>query len=345
MKRALLSAVAIAAIYPVVTAVALGANDYWQNVWLSVMLFTLLAVSWNLLSGLTGYISFGHAAFFAVGAYTAGLMVAYPVWLSVPAAGIAAALFGLAFAAPSLRVKGLYFALVTLGMAEILHVVTLQWEDLTGGPLGLAVAYKGSQRDMLVLMCIATSLVVGGAVAVPSTRFGRRLIALRGDEIAAENLGIDTARHKTAVFLASASTTGIAGALYALWLGFLEPGDVFSTHRLIAIVAMNIFGGMATPLGAVIGASLALLQEAMWAISPFLHQAFFGLCILVFGLWFPKGILGAFEERIARRNAAAARRELEEASSVGPAPRHAAGVVSYSLKRSRDPAMPRSSVE
>jgi branched-chain amino acid transport system permease protein len=328
MRRTVVIALSVAAVYPVTTAIMLGLNDYWQNVWLSVMLFTLLSVSWNMLSGMTGYISFGHAAFFAIGAYTAGILAGYASWIGIAAAGFAAAAFGLIFAAPSLRVRGLYFALATLGMAEILHVIALEWEGLTGGAAGLGVRFAGNQGDVLVLMCIVTSLVVAAALTLPSSRFGQRLIALRGDELAAASLGINTSLHKVAVFLASAFTTGLAGALYALWLAFLEPGDVFSTQRLIAIIAMNIFGGIATPLGPVIGALLALLQEAVWAVSPFLHQAFFGLCILVFGLWLPKGIVGVFNERAAGRAAAGARRTMEgDANNTDTVPASTAEAV------------------
>jgi len=306
-------------VFPLLTVVSLGQNDYWQNVWLSIMLFTLLSVSWNLLAGFTGYISFGHAAFFAIGAYTTGILASPPVWLRLMAAGSFASVGSFLFAFPSLRIRGFVFAMVTLGMAEILHVVTLHGGSLTGGPQGMGVLFGGSQADVLVWAGTATSLVVFGALILPWTSFGRRLVALRGDELTAAALGINVSACKFVMFLLSAFTTGLAGALYALWLRFLEPSDVYSTTRLVAVLAANVFGGMIVPLGPVVGAVLmGALQEFTWVTSPFLHQVVFGLVILGFALWLPQGVLGTMYERQTARIAALVRKSSYDALGDDP---------------------------
>lgn len=297
--------------FPLLTVVSFTLNEYWRNVWFSIMLFALLATAWNLLAGFTGYISFGHGGLFAVGAYSAANLVSWPIWVVIPMAGLVATVVGIAFALPSLRIKGLFFAILTLGLAQILRVIALNLPDLTGGSLGLVVQNPQSQDSMLIALCIILVPTVLFAVLLPQTNFGRQLIALRSNEVAAAACGINVWKHKMIMFLLSAFATGMGGAVYGTWLGFLEPSDLFSTDRLVAILAMNIFGGLTVPLGPVLGAViLGTLGETTWAALPFLHQAVYGLCILIFGLWIPQGLLGAWRTRSNARAAQASRARL-----------------------------------
>jgi branched-chain amino acid transport system permease protein len=270
-----------------------------------VSLLTLLSVSWNLLAGFTGYISFGHSAFFAVGSYAVALSTGMPYWLRLIGSGVIASAVGSLFTLPSLRFRGFVFAMVTLGLSEIMYVLALHGGSFTGGPHGVGVPFGGSQQDVLVMLGIATCLVTMVAVVIPGTDFGRALVALRNDEIAASSVGVNVVLCKFVMFVISAFSTGIAGGIYALWLGYVEPTDVFSTARLVAVLAANLLGGLTVPLGPFFGAVLVgILQEFTWVRSPFLHQAFFGSIILGFALLLPKGLLGALYERRSAQLAA-----------------------------------------
>jgi branched-chain amino acid transport system permease protein len=316
-------------VFPLITLLTFASNEYWRNVCFSILLFALVATAWNLLAGFTGYISFGHGGLFAVGAYTAANLANWPIWLAIPAAGLVTAAVGVAFAVPSLRTRGLFFAILTLGLSQILLVVVLNLPDLTGGSLGLVVQNTQSQDSMLIALCVILVPTVLLSISLPRTNFGRQLIALRSNEVAAAACGINVWQHKMVMFLLSAFATGMAGAVYGSWLGFLEPSDLFSNDRLVAILAMNIFGGLAVPLGPVLGAFiLGSLGEVTWAALPFLHQAVYGLCILIFGIWVPRGVLGAWRARSNARAAEASRARLYSNSAGAAAKEQEAQVES-----------------
>lgn len=301
----------IAVVATAVTLAALGAfgatteNTYHLSVGYSIFLYVALASSWNVMSGFTGYTSFGHVAFYGVGAYTAAILMFDYVWTWIPAflaGGVAAALVAVAIGWPCLRLKGPYFAISMLGVAEALRIVGLTFESLTYGGTGIPLLSALSLRGFYFLMGGVALAAVSVALAVSRTRFGLRLLALREDEVGAEMMGIDTTAYKLAAFVLSAIIPGIAGGIDASRVGFIEPISTFSVFITIQMIIMTMFGGRATVLGPVIGAVvLSLVREGLWARYPYDYQALFGVLIIALILFMPEGVMGVVR---ARRRAA-----------------------------------------
>lgn len=299
---------AVATVVVLAALVAFGAtteNTYYLSVGYSIFLYVALASSWNVMSGFTGYTSFGHVAFYGVGAYTAAILMFDHFWSWPPAflaGGLAAALLAAAIGWPCLRLKGPYFAISMLGIAEVLRIVGLTWESVTYGGTGIPLLSALSLRGFYFLMGGVALAAVGVALAVSRTRFGLRLLALREDEIGAETMGIDTTAHKLAAFVLSAVIPGIAGGIDASRVGFIEPISTFNVFITIQMIIMTMFGGRATVLGPVIGAVvLSVVREALWARYPYDYQALFGVLIITLVLFMPEGVMGVVQ---ARRRAA-----------------------------------------
>ncbi|MFQ5691790.1 MAG: branched-chain amino acid ABC transporter permease [Nitrospinota bacterium] len=272
------------------------ATDYERQFTLDVLMFVALAQSWNLISGFTGYVSFGHVAFFGVGAYAGALLMPWlgGAWLlAVLAGGAVAVVLALLIGFPCLRLRGAYFAIAMLGLNEIARIATLYFDGLTGGAEGLTLPPLRDPLGNYYAMLAVAALAVGAAYGVATTRFGLRLLAIREDEVAAEAMGISTTRHKMAAFLLSALFPGMAGAVYVRVVTFLDPASAFEVLRSIQMIVMVLFGGAATVWGPVAGAvGLSVLQELAWVRFTFLHQAIFGGIIILVVLLMPQGIFG-----------------------------------------------------
>jgi branched-chain amino acid transport system permease protein len=266
---ALLVVLAALAIYPTF------ATGYGLRAVLQIFMWIALAGSWNVISGLTGYVSFGHVAFFGAGAYTGAILVASAGW-SWPAAavagGAAACLLALLIGYPCLRLKGPYFAIAMLGLNEVLRALVSYFEGLTGGGNGLSLPTLDATRPIYYVMLLLAVAVTGMTYAIITSRFGLRLMTIREDEIAAEAMGIDTFHHKLAAFLLSAVGPGIAGALTARDQGYIEPISVFPLAITVTMIVMVLFGGKGTVWGPVLGAAaLFVIQEIVWARYPYVH--------------------------------------------------------------------------
>jgi branched-chain amino acid transport system permease protein len=283
------------AVYPV------QATGYGIRFMLQLFMWIALAQSWNLISGLTGYVSFGHVAFFGAGAYTAGILIAklgWPWLLACLAGGVAAVLFALLIGWPCLRLKGPYFAISMLGMNEVLRVAASYFEGLTGGGNGLSLPTLYASVQIYYVMGLLAAAVTGLAYVIITSRFGLRLMTIREDEVAAEAMGIDTFRYKLYALLLSALGPGIAGGLAARDQGYIEPISVFPLITTITMIVMALFGGKGTIWGPVLGASLLFaLQELVWAKFIYLHQLLFGAIIVLVVLLMPRGILGVLQQK------------------------------------------------
>ncbi len=287
------------------------AVPYYLSLGLFVAMYVALAQGWNLISGFTGYVSFGHVAFFGTGGYTAALLAVRLQWHWAPAAlagGLAAALLALVIGIPCLRLKGPYFAIAMLGLAQVMRIVALLWDSVTQGGSGI---YLAPPREIdpyyyaMVAVAAGASLV---AALVARSRFGLRLLAIREDEVAAEAMGINAPRHKIAAFLLSAFPPGVAGGIYAAYVAFLEPLSAFDTLVTIQMIVMAMLGGRATAAGPIIGAvALTLGGELVWARFPFVHQGLFGALILLVVLWMPNGVMGMLRDLRARAAAVEAK--------------------------------------
>lgn len=280
------------------------------------------ATGLNLLTGYTGQITIGHGAFMGVGAYATAVLAAWarvPFWLAVPLAGLITAAAGAFFGIPSLRLKGLYLAIATLAAQFILEYIFIHWEWLTRGTSGFPVpparlggwAVAG-ERPFFWVISTAAVLVTWLSLNLTRTRVGRAFVAIRDNDRAAAAIGIPLFRYKLLAFFMSAFMVGVAGALYAYYLGVVVPGK-FTLDLSIDYLAMGIVGGLGTPLGPIYGAVvITVLPEALRAVSQGLAGAFpnigmvlvalregvFGLVIIAFLLFQPHGLADGW--RVAR---------------------------------------------
>jgi branched-chain amino acid transport system permease protein len=276
-------------------------TGYGVRSMLQLFMWIALAGSWNLISGLTGYVSFGHVAFFGMGAYTTAILVVrlgWPWLVASLAGGVTACLLALLIGYPCLRLRGPYFAIAMLGLNEVVRALVSYFEGLTGGGSGLSLP----TLDASVPIYYAMALVAVGVTAVTyliiTSRFGLRLMTIREDETAAEAMGIDTARHKLYAFLLSAAAPGVVGGLAARDQGYIEPISVFPLITTITMIVMVLFGGKGTVWGPVLGAVvLFVTQEIVWARFPYVHPLLFGAIIIAVVLAMPRGVLGILQQR------------------------------------------------
>lgn len=299
MRRAFL-----AGLLPVAAAVAVYpafGTGYGVRALLQLFMWIALAGSWNLISGLTGYVSFGHVAFFGMGAYTAAILITKAGWPWLAASlagGVAACVLALVIGFPCLRLKGPYFAIAMLGLNEVLRALVSYFEGLTGGGFGLSLPTLQATVPIYYVMAAVAAGVTVLAHVIINSRFGLRLMTIREDEVAAEAMGIDTARYKLYAFLLSALAPGIVGGLAARDQGYIEPVSVFPLATTITMIVMVLFGGKGTVWGPVLGAVvLFVLQEIVWARFIYLHQLLFGAIIVAVVLLMPRGVLGILQLR------------------------------------------------
>ena len=274
-------------------------TGYGNRAMLQIFMWIALAGSWNIISGLTGYVSFGHVAFFGAGAYTAGILIASRAWswpMAAVAGGVAAGVLALGIGGPCLRLKGPYFAIAMLGLNEVLRALVSYFERLTGGGNGLSLPTLDATVPIYYAMGVTAIAVTLAARLIIGSRFGLRLMTIREDEVAAESMGIPTFRHKLLAFLLSAIGPGIAGALTARDQGYIEPLSVFPLATTITMIVMTLFGGKGTVWGPVLGAVvLFVAQEIVWARYPYIHPLLFGAIIIAVVLAMPRGVLGLLQ--------------------------------------------------
>jgi len=284
----------------VLSVYPLWATGYGIRVMLQLFMWIALAQSWNLISGLTGYVSFGHVAFFGMGSYTTAILVVQGVaWpLAAVAGGAMAVVLAFVIGWPCLRLKGPYFAIAMLGLNEVLRVIASYFEGLTGGGLGLSLPTLDASVRIYYAMGLVALAVTALTYLIVTSRFGLRLMTIREDEVAAEAMGIDTFRYKIYAFLLSAAAPGIVGGLAARDMGYIEPISVFPLVTTITMIVMVLFGGKGTIWGPVLGAVIFFtFQELVWAHFPHAHQILLGAIIVTVVLVMPRGILGVLQQR------------------------------------------------
>jgi branched-chain amino acid transport system permease protein len=290
-------------------AVPLGvSNQFLLHLGIVALMWTVLGISWNLLGGYAGQVSFGHAAFFGVGAYTT--MILYlsfglAPWFGMFLGGVAGALLSLPIAFICFRLRGPYFALSTLAVAEIVRLVALNWEELTNGPVGLlitrlpeiswfgkAVDWERKEPFFLIIAVLALGAMLA-AHWLMRGRLGSYLAAIREDEDAAESIGIDTTHAKAATLAASAFLAGVAGGFYGLYYRYVDPDAVFPIALSVEMVFIAVVGGLRTVGGPVVGAVfLVTIAETFRAHFQVGHLIFYGLFMMLAIRFLPDGIWG-----------------------------------------------------
>lgn len=277
-------------------------SEYLLNIAVYAGIYIILASSLNITNGYTGLFSFGHAAFYGIGAYTAAILATRsgaPFWLTLPLAGIVAGAFGAAIALPTLRLSGIFLALVTIGFQEITYLVKLNWIGLTRGPMGIpgipppaigGVTLSGN-RGYYYLILALDVLVLFVISRIVNSRVGRAFVAIREDELAAGSVGIATFPTKVLSFVIATFFAGIAGAFFAHHARFVS-ADSFRLDETFVILTMLIVGGMGSLLGPVIGAVfLVVLPEASRFLAEY-RGVVYGLILIAVILFRPEGIAG-----------------------------------------------------
>lgn len=276
-------------------------GPYWLGVGLLLLSWIALAQSWVLLSGMTGYISLGHAMFYGLGGYLTVLTwQSWPLWISLPAAGALAAAVALILGWPVLRVRGPYFVILTYGLAELVKFIVIDIEAKLG-KFGRLLMGAPPLETLYWLMLAAALVATLATWWVRRSRFGAGLRAIRENEEAAETLGVPVVRFKLFAFAASAFIPGIVGGLMALRTAYFEPFQAFNPVTSFTIVVIALIGGSDDAPGPILGALfLIVLQELLWTNAPELYLIILGLVLIGFVLFVPDGVHG----RLLRRKSA-----------------------------------------
>lgn len=312
----------------------------WVKFWLIVFLTTLLslplwadpyiiymvnisgiaiiaAIGLNLLTGLTGQISLGHAAFVALGAYSCAILASrlgLPFWFTIPAGGVVAALFGILLGFPCLRLKGLYLAMATMSFGVVVEYGVTHWESLTMGVRGISVPTPtilgytlGDPSKLFYVTLFFVAILTLGAKNIARTRVGRAFVAIRDRDVAAGVIGVNLTKYKVMAFAISAFYGGVAGGLYSYSMTYLHPEN-FTLLLSIEYIAMIIIGGLGSILGSIFGAVfLTVIPDIIKGVADFMGHKFvfmqgrydeewnvaaFGLLIMIFLIAEPTGLNG-----------------------------------------------------
>jgi branched-chain amino acid transport system permease protein len=273
-------------------------------VWVTV------SIAWNILGGFGGQVSFGFAVFYGLGAYAAALAVnsGLPTVLALLLSAGVAVLASLVIGLPTFRLRGPYFAIATIGVSESVRVLMTN-VSLTGGASGYRILETGPfrQLDHFYISLALAVVALAASVEVRRSRFGLALIAIREDEDAASDLGVNPFRTKLLAHALAAALTGAAGGVYAQYAAFIHPQGVFAFSIGVAILLMPIIGGVGTIWGPVVGGVVyGLIHDELMASFPQLHLLIYGSLLILIVLFEPAGLYGLLDRSF--RTLAGARR-------------------------------------
>lgn len=294
----------LAAILAALILLPWAVNNYWLRIATGALMWAGLACSWNMLGGYAGYINFGQSAYFGLGAYVTALLMADPLGLpflvTIPAGMAVTALAAIVIGAPTLRLRGAYFAIATWAFAEVLiQFATVM--DFTGGIGGLGLPPFLNERFFYFAMLGAAVLAYLVTWALfEHSRFGLKVKALRDHEPAAEAMGINTALVKLQTFVVSAVTASVFGAIFAYWVTFINPRSVFGGDITDQMVVMVLLGGLGSLWGPAIGGvALFVVNRLIWMYwgDTAFYIAILGAAIVLVVLFLPNGIAGLFARR------------------------------------------------
>jgi branched-chain amino acid transport system permease protein len=295
------------------TAPLIVSAPFFVHLMIMVLMWTVLGASWNILGGFTGQVSFGHATFLGAGAYTTMILylkLGVSPWYGIPVGGFVAALIALPIGYICFRLRGPYFALSTLAVAEIIRLVALNWESFTNGPVGLLittlpdVTLGGRSIDWeskVPFYYIIAVIVLASIVAthvMSRTKLGAYSLAIREDIDSAEAIGINTVQARVTALSLSAFFAGVAGGFYAMYLRYIDPDAVFSIPLSVEMVFIAVVGGLTTVAGPLIGAIVLvafgeIFREIFLVHFKLVgHLIFYGLMMMIVIRYLPEGIWG-----------------------------------------------------
>lgn len=290
-------------------------KPYYMHILIMIGIYIILVQGLNLITGFTGQVSLGHAAFYGVGAYTSALLTTnagLSFWIAVPIGGIVAGLFGIALGFPALRLKGPYLVIATLGFSEVIRQIALNWTSLTRGPMGITgipapepinliftrISFDSKTTYYyLVLVVVVVFMILVNNLA--NSRTGRAMFAIREDTVAAEVMGVDLAFYKVSAFVMGAFMAGLAGGLYAHYIRFISP-DSFQVSESTFMLVMLMVGGAGTLIGPVTGATVIyILLEAMRGLDDY-RMIVYGVILFLTIVYVPSGLAGIFKPAFSK---------------------------------------------
>lgn len=297
-----LAALGIAAALGLLALLPRLVSSYKLLTYTRFLILALTAQGWNFIGGYTGYAAFGNVAYFGIGAYTTGLLMLgkwhVPFFPALAAGALLAALVAALLGLPILRLKGHYFAIATLGVAEALSQVADTWDSVTEGSTGIDLPIK-SEGEFFYYT--ALGFVIAGLLGTAwfsRSKLGYGCIAIREDQDAARMLGINTTLYKVAAYALSAVFAAVAGGITAYQNIHVTPGDFFKIDYTLQMIIATIIGGAGSVLGPVLGAGVyQLLSTYIWGRFIELHPTVLGLIIVLFIVFLPRGLMTVLARR------------------------------------------------
>lgn len=298
----LLCLVVFLIVFPVFT------NDYYRDVMTITGMYIVLALGLNLVVGQAGLLNLGYVAFYAIGAYTyAILSTSYGLsfWPGMALGALVASGLAVLLGAPTLKLRGDYFAIVTLGMGEITRIILNNWDTMTGGPNGIAKINRPeiagyvfhTTLDYYYLILVIVIITIFAMHRLISSRIGRAWIAIREDEVAAETMGINTYRLKLLAFVLGSAWAGLIGVFFAAKMAFVSP-ESFTFFESVLILCMVVLGGMGSIPGIILGAVLLIgLPEVFRDFQDYRMLAF-GVALVLMMIFRPQGLLGTVKKTV-----------------------------------------------
>ncbi|QUH26446.1 branched-chain amino acid ABC transporter permease [Serpentinicella alkaliphila] len=293
-------------------------SNYIVGILCRVLMYSVLAGSLNIINGYSGQFNIGHAGFFCIGAYTEAVLATrygWNFWLLLLIAGIFTSLVGFLISLPTLRLRGIYLAIVTLGFSEIIRIIALNWTSVTGGPMGvkgipspifLGIRISGSSRYYYIFLALAI-LFIFITNRVITSRIGRAWISIREDELAAKSLGVESSFYKSINFMYGAFWAGVMGAAYAPYYKFIA-SDMFTLDEGFNILSMVIIGGQGTLVGPFVGSLIVNIITEVFRFAAQYRMVVYAILIITMMWLRPQGLVGAYDSILAGNRA---RRKLK----------------------------------
>ncbi len=283
-------------------------NDYYRDIMTLTGMYIVLALGLNIVVGQAGLLNLGYVAFYAIGAYTYAILsttFGLSFWPGLVAGGSMAGVFAVLLGMPTLRLRGDYFAIVTLGLGEITRIILNNWDSLTGGPNGISkigrpvmAGYElHTTLDFYYLITVIVIITVFAMHRLIASRIGRAWIAIREDEIAAEAMGINTFKLKLLAFVLGSAWAGIVGVFFAAKMAFVSP-ESFTFFESVMILCMVVLGGMGSIPGIILGALLLITLPEIFRDFQDYRMFAFGIALVMMMVFRPQGLLGAVKKTV-----------------------------------------------
>ncbi|WP_423458920.1 branched-chain amino acid ABC transporter permease [Ottowia sp. VDI28] len=298
-KHCLVILMAVAALMPLVVR-----DQYVLHIAIMVLFYAVLASSLNLVVGYVGEFSLGHTAFLGTGAYTAAILstqYGWPMWATMPVAGLLAALVGVVIGGVTLRLQGPFFVIVTLSFAEVLRLVADNWIGLTNGPMGIAgiaqpallgdAGNLGAKQFYYAVAWVLLAITLYLSFRFVHSNAGRAAVAVRENRYVAQSIGIRPLSYSMLALVLGALLSGMAGGFYAHYISFVGP-EVFRFAFMVSMIIMVLIGGKGTLVGPLIGALLVTFLEEYLREAKELRLSIFGLAVIAIVLFLPRGLMG-----------------------------------------------------